>query len=170
MKYYASFIDSSATINDLTIHFGTGANNEELLRVPLSPLGDFTPHSLIRVTIGMNPPVGDGDPYVGITDGVSLNQFQLIEYGSPNHNVNPCEVRNGALNGRSGPAGNPVAGGYSLLFDPSHRFGSCSTNNGFNSDAKFNSQLDTIKGLSLVIHRSDSHEQYTFHFLLIEFI
>ena len=170
MKYYASFIDSSATINDLTIHFGTGSNDEELLRVSLAPLGDLTPQSLIRVTIGMNPPVADGDPYVGITDGVNLNQFQLIEHGTQHGNINPCEVRNGALNGRSGPPGNPVAGGYTLLFDPAHHFGSCSTNNGFNSDARFNSELDTTKGISLVIHRSESHEQYTFHFLLIEFI
>lgn len=171
MRYYASFIDSSATINDVTIHFGTGTHDEELLRVPLAPLGDLTPQSLIRITIGINPPVADGDPYIGISDGVNSNQFQLIEYAVPgNSNINPCEVRNGAYNGRSGPVGNPVAGGYTLLFDPFRHFGSCSTNNGYNTDASFNSQLDITKDFSLVIQRSESHEQYTFHFLLVEFI
>ena len=79
---------------------------------------------------------------------------------------------NGSRNGRSGPTGNPVAGGYrpTLLIDPVHRFGSCMTNNGFATDGRFNSQVDASKGLSLVVHRDNVNEQYVFHYFLIEFL
>ena len=77
VKFYASFIHSTGTVNDLTIQFSSGtANHEELLRVPISAPGELTPQSLIRITVGMNPPVCvDNDPMVGITDGVNRNQF-----------------------------------------------------------------------------------------------
>ena len=82
----------------MTIQFsGTGGtDNEELLRIPLTAAGEQTPQSLIRITVGMNPPVVDNDPRVGITDGTNRNQFQLIEYGTTaNGNYNPCDVVNG---------------------------------------------------------------------------
>ena len=172
VKYYASFIHSSATINDLTIHFGAGSHRQELLRVPIAAPGELTPQSLIRITVGMNPPATDNDPTVGITDGTNRNQFQLIEDGrtSITGHFNPCDVVGGSENGRSAPLGNPVAGGYTLLFDPLHRFGSCTANNGFTTDGKFNRQVDTSKGLSLVVHRDSPGEQYYFHYFLIEFL
>ena len=170
MKYHASFIHSSATINDLYIHFGTGALHEELLRVPIAAPGELDKHQLIRITLGTNPPSGDNDPRLGITDGTNHNQFYLIEQGSQIGDLNPCEVYNGQHNGRTGPLGNPVAGMYTLLFDPSHRFGSCATNNGFNTNARFNSQIDASEGLSLVLHRNNGEEQYYFHYFLVEFL
>ena len=172
MKYYASFIHSSATINDLTIHFGAGSHRQELLRVPIAAPGELTPQSLIRITVGMNPPATDNDPTVGITDGTNRNQFQLIEDGRTSNtgHLNPCDVVGGSENGRSAPRGNPIAGGYTLLFDPLHRFGSCTANNGFTTDGKFNSQVDASKGLSLVVHRDSPSEQYYFHYFLIEFL
>ena len=173
IRYYASFIHSTATINDLTIQFsGTGGvGHEELLRISLSAAGELTPQSLIRITVGTNPPTADNDPKVGITDGVNSNQFLLIEDASSSTIiVNPCDVVNGSQTGRSGPVGNPVAGGYTLFFDPAHRFGSCMTNNGFATNGRFNSQVDTSKGLSLVVHRDDPTEQYVFHYFLIEFL
>ena len=163
---------STATVNDLTIQFsGTGGtDNEELLRVPITAPGELIPQSLIRITVGTNPPTTDNDPRVGITDGVNNNQFYLIEDARSSSNVSPCDFHNGAQNGRSGPTGNPVAGGYTLIFDPLHRFGSCMTNNGFTTDGRFNSQVDASKGLSLVVHRDDANEQYVFHYFLIEFL
>ena len=170
MPHY--FIHSSATINDLTLYFSTGSSNQELLRVPIVAPGELTPQSLIRITVGMNPPATDNDPTVGITDGINRNQFQLIEDAraslSTSH-INPCDVANGVQNGRSAPAGNPVAAGYTLLFDPLHRFGSYTANNGFTTDGRFNSQVDASKGLSLVVHRDGGSEQYYFHYFLIEF-
>ena len=79
IKYYASFIHSSATINDLQliIQFSSGTQEEELLRVPIAAPGELPPQSLIRITVGTNPPVAENDPEVGITDGVNNNQFYL---------------------------------------------------------------------------------------------
>jgi hypothetical protein len=173
IRYYASFIHSTATINDLTIQFsGTGGvGDEELLRIPLTTAGELTPQPLIRITVGTNPPARDNDPKVGITDGVNSNQFYLIEDATSSTTiVNPCDVVNGLQTGRSGPVGNPVAGGYTLLFDPAHQFGSCMTNNGFATNGRFNRQVDASKGLSLVIHRQGAIEPYVFHYFLIEFL
>ena len=173
VRYCASFIHSTATITDLTIQFsGTGGRaNEELLRVPIAAPGELPLQSLIRITVGTNPPATDNDPKVGITDGTNTYQFHLIEDATRStNNVNPCDIVNGSQNGRLAPAGNPVAGGYTLLFDPLHRFGSCTANNGFTTDGRFNRQVDVSKGLSLVIHRDDANEQYVFHYFLIEFL
>ena len=146
--------------------------NEELLRVPLIAPGDFSPETMIRITIAMNPPSGDNDPLLGITDGANRNQFWLVENGTPSttNQLNPCEIINGTFNGRRAPAGNPVAGVYVLLFDPMHRYGSCSTNNGFATNGKFNNQLNGYNGLSVVLHRNNANEQYTFHYFLIELL
>ena len=140
--------------------------------MPIAAPGELDKRPLIRITVGMNPPAGDNDPIIGITDGTNRNQFYLIEHAisSTTNSINPCEAHNGQHNGRTGPAGNPVAGEYSLLFDPSRRFGSCSNNNGFNSDARFNSQIDLTKGLSLVVHRDETSEEYNFHYFLVEFL
>ena len=144
----------------------------ELLRVPIAAPGELDKRPLIRITIGTNPPAEDNDPIIGITDGINHNQFQLIEHAasSTTGNINPCDAVNGIDNGRTGPAGDPVAGQYTLLFDPYRRFGSCSTNNGFQMDGRFNSQIDLSKGLSLVLHKSGGAEQYYFHYFLVEFI
>ena len=63
-----------------------------------------------------------------------------------------------------------MAGGYTLLSDPAHQFGSCMTNNGFATNGRFNSQVDASKGLSLVVHRDDATEKYIFHYFLVEFL
>ena len=118
VKYYASFIHSSATINDLTLYFSSGSSRQEKMRVPIAAPGELTPQSLIRITVGMNPPATDNDPTVGITDGINRNQFQLIEDASlSTRHVNPCDVVNDheLQNGRSAPADNPVAAGYTLI-------------------------------------------------------
>ena len=143
---------------------------EELLRVPLTAPGELDPHTMIRITVGINPPVADNDPTVGITDGVNHNQFYLVEDGNPTTNVNPCTINQGTHNGRVAPHGNPVAGEYIMIFDPQHKFGTCSTNTGFATDGKFDNQVDTSKGLSLLVNRDHASEQYTFHYFLVEFL
>ena len=132
--------------------------------------GELDKRPLIRIPVATNPPPTDNDPIVGITDVTNNNQFYIIHHGSGG-NFNPCYVLNGQHNGRTGPLGDPVAGEYTLLFDPSRRFGSCSTNTGFQTDARFDSQIDVSKGLSLVVHKDDDPiEQYFFHYFLIEFL
>ena len=125
---------------------------------------------MIRITVGMNPPVADNDPAVGITDGVNHNQFYLVGDGRSTLNVNPCNIRYGTQNGRTAPHGDPVAGEYVMIFYPQHKFGACSTNNGFATDGKFTYQIDTSKGLSLLVNRHNAAEQYTFHYFLVEFL
>ena len=137
--------------------------------MPIAAPGELDRRPLIRITLGINPPSGDNDPRIGITDGVNHNQFQLVDSNTNTHD-NPCIVLNGQQNGRSGLLGNPVAGEYTLLFEPSRRFGSCATNNGFQTDARFNSQIDLTKGLSLLLHRQVATEQYYFHYFLVEFL
>ena len=140
--------------------------------MPLIAPGEFTQQTMIRITVGMNPTSGDSDPLIGITDGTNRNQFYLVEYGTPSNsnNLNPCLIIDGVHNGISASHGNPVAGVYVLLFDPLHRFGSCSTNTGFATNGKFSNQLDADKGLSFVLHRDHAVEQYTFHYFLVEFL
>ena len=171
VRFYASFIDSSVSIDDLTITFGAGTANEELLRVPIAAPGELLPQAMIRITVGMNPPVADNDPRVGISDGVNRNQFYLVADASSTTRVlNPCFIAGGTHNGRSGPHGNIVAGTYVMIIDPIHKFGTCSTNNGFASAGKFSAHVDPSKGLSLVVHRHDDYEEYTFHYFLVEFL
>ena len=140
--------------------------------MPIAAPGELTPDVMIRITVGINPPAGDNDPRVGISDGVNRNQFWLVEHGVQigSNRHNPCEIYQGTHNGRSAPLGNPVAGGYVLLFDPLHRFGSCSSNNGFATDGKFLNQVDANQGLSMILHRYSPNEQYTFHYFLVEFL
>ena len=138
--------------------------------MPLTAPGELNPDTMIRITVGMNPPIVDNDPVVGITDGVTHNQYILVEHGNPNANVNPCEIYQGILNARIAPHGDPVAGEYVMIFYPKHQFGTCSTNTGFAVDGKFNNRLDTSKGLSLLVNRDNAIEQYTFHYFLIEFL
>ena len=170
VKFYASFIHSSATITDTTIQFGAGTDHEEILRVPIAAPGELNPRAMIRITVGMNPPVADNDPIVGITDGVNRNQYQLVLDGRSSISVNPCSIRAGTQNGRTAPHGDPVAGTYVMLYDPIHRFGSCSTNNGFATAGKFTDFVDASKGLSLIVHRHNDYELYTFHYFLVEFL
>ena len=171
VRFYASFIHSSATINDLTITFGTGNPNEELLRVPIAAPGKLLPQAMIRITVGMNPPATDNDPRVGISDGVNRNQYALVHDGSSTTiSLNPCYIDSGVDDGRSAPHGNIVAGTYVMIFDPIHNFGTCSTNNGFSTNGKFSNHVDPSKGLSLVVHRDHAEEEYNFHYFLVEFL
>ena len=170
VRLYASFIDSSATVTSNTIQFGSGTTGEELLRVPVAAPGELDSQAVIRVTVGMNPPVADNDPAVGIAsnDGSKRNQFALVEHGTTTSTVNPCEILAGSHNGRASTHGDLVAGTYVMLFHPYRRFGSCSTNTGFATAGNFNTFIDPSQGLSLVVNRDGSVEQHTFHYFLVE--
>ena len=93
VKFYASFLHSSATINALYIHFPAGHVSQELLRVPLAAPGELDKRQLIRITVGTNPPATDNDPLIGITDGSNRNQFLIIQHGSTSSNFNVCYIQ-----------------------------------------------------------------------------
>ena len=170
VKFYASFIHPSANITDHTIEFsGTGKDYEpqELLRVPIAAPLELSPQPLIRITVGMDPSVGGNDPTVGITDGIKANEFYLI---FSIITLEPCTVIDGTRRGNSQPTNVTVPGGYTLLFDPTHQFGTCTTNNGLVNSGKFNTKLDTNRRLSLVVARAKSNQLLIFNYFLIEFL
>ncbi len=172
VRSLASFIASSATVTTTTIQFGTGTSRyEELLRVPIAAPGELNPQAMIRITVGMNPPVMDNDPIVGITDGVNSNQYKLVEDGASTSSLNPCSIFKGTQNGRSAPHGDLVAGTYVMLYDPIFQYGTCSTNTGFATAGRFNARVDpSNNGLSLVVNRDQTPERYVFHYFLVEFL
>lgn len=65
--------------------------------MPLIAPGEFTQQIIVRITVGMNPPSGDNDPHVGITDGVNHNQFYLVAHGTSGSSSqqNPCRIIGG---------------------------------------------------------------------------
>ena len=170
VKFYASFIHPSANITDHTIEFsGTGKYYEpqEVLRVPIAAPQELSPQPLIRITVGLDPSVGNNDPTVGITDGTARNQFYLI---MSIIKLKPCTVIDGTRNGNSQPTNITVPAGYTLLFDPTHQFGTCMTNNGLVNSGKFNTKINTDKRLSLVVARTSSDQLLIFNYFLIEFL
>ena len=80
IRYLASFLHSSATIQDRVIHFGTGTANEKLLEVPL---GQIDPHATIVLTFGLNNShpntPSESDPRIGISDGTNTNTWWIVD-------------------------------------------------------------------------------------------
>ena len=79
IRYFASTLHSSASIQDRVIHFGAGSDKDLLLEVPL---GIVHPHSTIIITVGLdnshpNTAGVDSDPKVGISDGTVDNAYVL---------------------------------------------------------------------------------------------
>ena len=173
VKDYASFIHSSANITDHSIEFrGTGKYYEpqSLLRVPITaaPLEPLPPQSLIRVTASLDlSSVGDNDPTIGITDGIKRNEYYLI---FSIVGLNPCTVIDGTRKENNGSTNTTIPGGYTLLFDPLHQFGSCMTNDGITTSGRFNTRVNTSKRLSLMVSRIASDQNLIFNYFLVEFL
>ena len=110
--------------------------------------------------------MGDNDPIIGITDGFKGNEFYLI---FSIVGLKPCTLVDGrSTNSKS--INVTVPGGYTLLFDPEHQFGSCTTNNGIVNSGKFNTRVSTSLGLRLVVSRIASDQNLIFNYFLVEFL
>ena len=137
-----------------------------LLRVPIASPLELPSQSLIRVTASLDPStVGDNDPTIGITDGIKRNEFYLI---FSIVGLELCTLIDGTREDKNTNV--TVPGGYTLLFDPAHQFGSCMTNNGISTSGRFNTQVNTSKRLSLVVSRIASDQNLVFNYFLIEFV
>ena len=138
--------------------------------MPIVGPGQLHEDQAIRITFGTSPPATDNDPIVGISDGTNRNQFYTIGHGQISKIASQCYVLTGKQYGHAGgPVSNPPAGEYTLVFNPKHRYGSCSSNTGINRNAKFNSQIDINKGISLEVHKDDDEiEEYFLLYFLIE--
>ena len=172
IEYWATFLDSSATIQDRVIHFGTGAANEKLLEVPL---GQIDPHATIVITFGLdnshpNTPSTDSDPLIGISDGTNSNVMYITDlsnYGS----IPPCRPTSGTQDGTLVSSGTKVPATFKLTFTPFYKYGSCETaqEGGYINTGRFNTQLDITKPLYLRVDRDNNdNEQYYFHYFLVE--
>ena len=153
------------------IHFNSGKQAEELLRVPLAELGEIKPHSSIRITVAIKPHASniDSDPYVGITDGSKTNAFILRDPGNF-ANYSPCQPFPAEQDDTRIPANSMQASVYVLQFDPFHQYGSCTTANvnGYVNTGTFKNILDLTKKLSLVVNREDAPEGYNFLYFTVE--
>ena len=170
VRYLAHFI-GNATIDSRSIRFGSGTANEKLLQVPIAAAGELDAHASIRVTVGLTPVSGDSDPRIGISDGVNVNKFIVVD--SANYaTLPPCYVTEGSRENNL-VATHKVSSQFTFLFSPFYKYGACSSaqDGGYLNVGTFNNQVDTTNGLSLVIHSdNDRHENYQFRYFLVEIL
>ena len=170
VRTYASYLDNSATIYDNYIHFSSGTTNEKLLEVPLTGPGetDCNMNTVIKITFAFDPDLAtagtDHDIRIGITDGSYYNQFGLYDrYTIPCVPISATQTNNGV-------AETNAPGQVTLMFQPFHKYGACYTaqDGGYVNIGTFTSQLDTSKGISLLVNRKSSGETYYYYYFLIE--
>ena len=171
VRHHATFIHSDVTVEKRLIHFSSGTQKEELLRVPLAELGEIKPHSSIRIVVAIKPRASsiDSDPHVGVTDGSNTNMFSLLDPGNF-ASLAPCLAINAEEDSTRIPTNSQQASVYVLQFDPYHQYGACTTAyvNGYVNTATFNNNLDLTKKLSLVVNRDDAAEEYDFLYFSVE--
>ncbi len=165
-------VDDSFIVEERAIKFGTGTSQEILFEVPL---GFIDPHATIRVTVGLDDaapsaPNSDHDPIIGLTDGSSVNEFTIVDVGNFHH-YNPCgPLAASSQDDNRVTERTHASGQATLIFRPIHKFGSCylPIDGGYINTGTFSAQLDSSRALSLRVRRSDSGEQYRFHYFLVE--
>ena len=170
VRYLANFIDSSATIDSRSIRFSRGTAWEKLLQVPIAAAGELDAHTSIRVTVGLTPVISDSDPNVGISDGVNVNRFYIVDTGNYGH-IAPCGLHDGSNEGRRVTT-RRVPPQFTFLFSPFYKYGACSSaqDGGYLNVGTFNKQVDPTNGLSLVVYRSNAAESYRFRYFLVEIL
>ena len=171
VRYLASFIDSSATIDTRSIRFGSGtAHGQKLLQVPIAAAGELDAHASIRVTVGLTPVSGDSDPRIGLTDGSNENKFFVVDSGNY-RTYSPCYVIDGSHENKRVTT-RRVASQFTFLFSPFYKYGACSSaqDGGYLNVGTFNKQVDPTNGLSLVVYRDQAPENYQFRYFLVEIL
>lgn len=170
VRQVCSYYDNSLT-TDRKIKFGTGSSYEKLLECPLPRIEDI--HATVRMTVAIDPPTPthftDRDPYVGLTDGTKLNRIVLYNRGHSTSCVldNASEQDNTRV-----PSNSAVPSYYTLIFTPYPCYGACYTaqNGSYMNTGWFRDQMVMTKPLSLVVYRQNSHEQYSFNFIIVEIL
>ncbi len=167
----ASFLDDSAVIEERAIKFGSGTKDEKLLEVPL---GFIDPHATIRVTHGLDDtaqsaPAEDHDPRIGISDGSTVKEI-LIDDVNNYENYAPCIPLAASHDDNRVSERTHAPAQATLIFRPLHKYGACylPLDGGYLNTATFSGQLDTGRGLSLTVYRSDPKEQYRFYSFIVE--
>ena len=171
VHYLANFIDSSVTIGSRSIRFGSGrANWEKILQVPIAAAGELDSHASVRVTVGLTPVIGDSDPRIGISDGVNVNRFQIVDTGNYGYAA-PCGILDGSRENNLVTT-RRVSPQFAFLFSPFYKYGACSSaqDGGYLNVGTFNKQVDPTNGLSLVVYRNHAAESYQFRYFLVEIL
>ena len=159
-------------INSRTIHVGAGRANSRFLTVPLTGPSELTMDTVIKVTVGLKPKRVDSDPYIGLSDGTTVNEFILVDTTNYGFHA-PCAHVRGIHEDMRVPTNTPPYSEVTLTFQPYRRYGICHTvqNGGYTNAGTFNAQLDITKGLSLVARRdNDAGEVYDFYYFHVEII
>ena len=169
VHYLANFI-GSATIDNRSIRFGSGTANEKLLQVPIAAAGELDAHASIRVTVGLTPVSGDSDPRFGISDGVNVNRFYIIDNGDYGGGA-PCGLLEGSHENNLVTT-RRVSPQFTFLFSPFYKYGACSSaqDGGYLNVGTFNKQVDPTNGLSFEVYRQHASEQYKFSYFLVEIL
>ena len=127
IRYWASHLHSSVDIQQRVIHFGPGAANELLLKVPL---GEIDPRATIVVTVGLdesrlNTAAADSDPRIGLWDGTN-NNTQIIHDVNNYGNYPSCHSENViTTDDNIIPTNTPVPSVVKLTFIPFYRYAAC---------------------------------------------
>ena len=170
IRYHASYLHSSADIQDRVIHFGSGALHDKLLEIPIGQI-DF--HATIVITVGLvkshlNTPT-DFDPRIGISDGTNDNLMLIVDKGNYPGSP-PCYPYPGSHDDARVSSGTEAPSMFKLTFTPFYKYGACETaqEGGYINTGRFNTQLDTSKPLYLRMYRFDAVEQYYFNYFDVE--
>ena len=163
IRYFASYLHSTADIQDRVIHFGpANGNYEKLLEVPLGEIGC---RSTIAITVAVNKShvnTVDTDFYIAISDGTTDNA-QFIFDASNYVFWPPCIPLNGEHDNVFVSPGTAAPATAKLIFTPFYKYGACETaqEGGYINTVTFNDQIDTKKPLLMQLYSdNDAGEEY----------
>ena len=110
--------------------------------------GELDVDATIRIAVGIEPPnpaTTDRDAKVGLSDGVDVNNYQLVDQ-SNYANFPPCNPCDAAQDDNRVPSDSPVPHQYTLIFKPYDRYGACYTaqEGGYVNTATLNKQLTVV--------------------------
>ena len=127
-------------------------------------------NTVIKITFAFDPDLAaagtDHDIRIGITDGSYYNQFYVYDRSSSTTTCVPYS----ATQTSNRVSESNIPGQVTLMFQPFHKYGACYTaqDGGYVNIGTFSSQLDTSKGISLLVNRNNAGETYYYYYFLIE--
>ena len=170
IEYYATYLHSSADIQDRVIRFGPGtAVGEKLLEVPI---GHVNFHATVIITVGLDKShlnLNPADLRIGLSDGTTQNIFYISDYA--NRLRYSCYPMSSSYDSDTKVnAGTQVPSMFKLTFTPFTRFGTCETGQegGYIVTGRFSAQMQITKPLFLRVHRDSSNEQQYIHYLKVD--
>lgn len=181
IRSLSHFLHPGYTIGPRSVVFPNVDSGKDLFAVPLASPKELSPGAMIRITIGMRPPeLGMGEtstPAIGLKDYYGINAFAILDTSFYNETA-PCIPADGdpALTEHENnlvPEDTPHSSQYVMVFDPFHRYGTCSSaqNGGYTNVATFKYFLDVRSGVELCgLSGLYDGETYEFYYFIVELI